>query len=131
MGMPGLRIGYSLSSRSVAAILKERQPPWSVNTVAQRAAEAAIADRRHARRCLAYVGRERARMTKQLASLAGVTVIPSSTNFLFAELPPLMRRRPDDGSSSTTRHADTGLLVSGGLWPAKHTHGGADQGRKR
>lgn len=87
-GMPGLRIGYSLSSRSVAAILKERQPPWSVNTVAQRAAEAAIADRRHARRCLVYVGRERARMTKQLAALAGVTVIPSSTNFLFAELPP-------------------------------------------
>jgi threonine-phosphate decarboxylase len=27
-------------------------------------------------------------MTKQLATLAGVTVIPSSTNFLFAELPP-------------------------------------------
>ena len=86
--MPGLRIGYSLSSRSVAAILKERQPPWSVNTVAQRAAEAAIADQRHARRCLAYVGRERARMTKQLAALAGVTVIPSSANFVFAELPP-------------------------------------------
>jgi threonine-phosphate decarboxylase len=69
-GMPGLRIGYSLSSRSFAAILKERQPPWSVNTVAQGAAEAAIADRRHARRCLVYVGQERARMTKQLAALA-------------------------------------------------------------
>ena len=86
-GMPGLD-RLQLSSRSVAAILKERQPPWSVNTVAQRAAEAAIADQRHARRCLVYVGRERARMTKQLAALAGVTVIPSSTNFLFAELPP-------------------------------------------
>jgi threonine-phosphate decarboxylase len=35
-----------------------------------------------------YVGQERARMTKQLAALAGMTVIPSSTNFLFAELPP-------------------------------------------
>ena len=87
-GMPGLRIGYSMSSRSAAAILKEHQPPWSVNTVAQRAAEAAVADQRHARRCLAYVGRERARMSKQLAALAGLTVIPSSANFVFAELPP-------------------------------------------
>ncbi len=86
-GMPGLRIGYSMSSRSVAATLRAHLPPWSVNTVAQRAAEAAIADRRHARRCLAYVDTERARVAKQLTALGGLAVIPSSTNFLFVELP--------------------------------------------
>jgi threonine-phosphate decarboxylase len=90
-GMPGLRIGYSMSSRSVAAMLRAHQPPWSVNTVAQRAAEAAIADELHARRCLAYVEKERARVAKQLAALAGVAVIPSSTNFVFVELPPSCR----------------------------------------
>jgi threonine-phosphate decarboxylase len=92
-GMPGLRIGYSLSSRTVAAILHAHQPPWSVNIVAQCAAQAAIADSRHARRCLAYVDRERSRMTKQLAGLTDVTVFPSSTNFVFVELPKSCRAR--------------------------------------
>jgi threonine-phosphate decarboxylase len=87
-GMPGLRIGYSMSSLSVAASLRAHQPPWSVNMVAQRAAEAAIADQRHARRCLAYVEKERARVVKELAALPGLAVIPSSTNFVFVELPP-------------------------------------------
>ncbi|HKY73100.1 MAG TPA: threonine-phosphate decarboxylase CobD [Nitrospira sp.] len=86
-GLPGLRIGYSVSSPDVAARLRRFQPPWSVNAVAQRAAEAAIADVAHARRCLACIERERAHLTTQLSSLDGLTVIPSSANFLLVELP--------------------------------------------
>src|SRR5688572_26364606 len=33
--MPGLRIGYLLGERKVVGLLKDRQPPWSVNSVAQ------------------------------------------------------------------------------------------------
>ena len=40
-GLPGLRVGYSLSSPHVAELLRRYLPPWSVNMVAQRAAEAA------------------------------------------------------------------------------------------
>ena len=87
-GLPGLRIGYSVSSPAVAAVLKRFQPPWSVNAMAQRAARAAIADVAHARRTLACVERERARLTTQLSSLEGFAVIPSSANFLLVELPP-------------------------------------------
>jgi threonine-phosphate decarboxylase len=86
-GLPGLRIGYSVSSPAVAASVRRHQPPWSVNALAQRAAEAAIGDAAHARRCLAYVEQERARMTAQLSSLDGLTVIPSCANFLLIELP--------------------------------------------
>lgn len=86
-GLPGLRIGYSVSSPAVAALLRRHQPPWSVNMLGQRAAEAALADRAHARRCLAYVEKERARLAAQLSSLGGLTVIPSSANFLLLELP--------------------------------------------
>lgn len=88
-GLPGLRIGYSLSSPRVAELLKRHLPPWSVNMVAQRAAEAALVDDRHAGRCLAHVGRERARVATRLSSLYGLTVIPSSANFLLIELPRL------------------------------------------
>jgi threonine-phosphate decarboxylase len=92
-GLPGLRIGYSLSSSSVAALLKRFLPPWSVSAVAQRAAEAAIMDERHARRSLRYIEKERARLALRLSSLEGVTVVPSSANFLLIELPAPLRAR--------------------------------------
>jgi threonine-phosphate decarboxylase len=105
-GLPGLRIGYSLSSSSVAARLKAFQPPWSVNALAQRAAEAAMADRRHAQRCLVYVDKERARMRKQLSSFDGLTAIPSSTNFLLIELP-----KPFYAAVVTTALRRRGILI--------------------
>jgi threonine-phosphate decarboxylase len=104
-GLPGLRIGYSLSSPAVAAILRRCQPPWSVNAVAQRAAEAAIGDTSHVRRCLAYVERERARLTVQLSSL-DLLVIPSSANFLLIELP-----KPFQARAVTAKLRQHGLLV--------------------
>lgn len=87
-GLPGLRIGYSVSSPAVAASLRRHQPPWSVNALAQRAAEAAMADVRHAQRCLAYIETERAWMAARLSSIDGVSVIPSAANFFLLELPP-------------------------------------------
>lgn len=105
-GLPGLRIGYSLSSPAVAAILRHCRPPWSVNAVAQRAAEAAIGDANHARRCLAYVETERARLTAQLSSLDGLMVIPSSANFLLIELP-----KPFQARAITAKLRQHGLLV--------------------
>ena len=105
-GLPGLRIGFSVSSPTVAALLKRFQPPWSVNAAAQRAAEAAIADVVHARRCRTCVEEERTYLTAQLSSLDGLTVIPSSANFLLIELPPSFRSR---AVTATLRRR--GLLV--------------------
>ena len=105
-GLPGLRIGYSLSSASVAAMFRRHQPPWTVNVVAQRAAEAAMADTGHARRCLTFVGKERARVAKQLSSIDGLRVIPSAANFLFIELP-----WPVRASAITLTLRRRGLLI--------------------
>lgn len=105
-GLPGLRIGYSVSSPTVAALLRRHQPPWSVNAMAQRAAIAAISDGAHARRCLAYLVRERARMSRALSSLEGITVIPSSANFLLIELP-----KPVRSTAVTAKLRRQGLLI--------------------
>lgn len=105
-GLPGLRIGYSVSSPTVAALLKRHQPPWSVNAVAQRAAAAALSDAGHARRCLAYLQRERARMSTALSSFEGLTVIPSSANFLLIELPEPLR-----STAITAKLRRRGLLI--------------------
>lgn len=85
--LPGLRIGYLAASVEVARAMKRLQPPWSVNAVAQIAAEASIRDRRHADRSLSYMEQERARFASRLSALAGVTVFPSCANFLLMELP--------------------------------------------
>ncbi|HEU4686541.1 MAG TPA: threonine-phosphate decarboxylase CobD [Nitrospira sp.] len=85
--LPGLRVGYTVSSPRVAASLRRYQPPWSVNILAQIAAEAALQDRHHATLSAAYVQRERRRLTNLLRSLPGLTVFPSQANFLLLELP--------------------------------------------
>jgi threonine-phosphate decarboxylase len=105
-GLPGLRIGYSLSSRPVASALRRAQPPWTVNAAAQQAAEAAMADVRHGRRCLAYVETERARMAARLSSIDGVSVIPSAANFVLLELPPSHR-----ASAITVALRRRGILI--------------------
>lgn len=85
--LPGLRIGYSVSSPRTAAVLRQSQPPWSVNALAQRAAEMAIQDRVHTRRSLRYLRLERERLVGELSSLPGLTLFPSRANFLLLELP--------------------------------------------
>lgn len=105
-GLPGLRIGYSISSPPVAALLRQHQPPWSVNVVAQRAAEAALSDRGHARRSLAFVRTERERLIRQLSLLSGLTVFPSAANFLLLELP-----RPFRATAIAVRLRRLGVLI--------------------
>jgi threonine-phosphate decarboxylase len=85
-GFPGLRLGYALAEPSLAARLAAIRPPWSVNTLAQEAGIAALADTDYAGRTRAYVARERERLAAGLAALPGVTVYPGAANYLLAEL---------------------------------------------
>ncbi|MEW6544992.1 MAG: threonine-phosphate decarboxylase CobD [Nitrospirota bacterium] len=85
--LPGLRLGYLVGPAQVVARVKSRQPPWSVNVLAQAAALAALRDRRHATASRSFMVRERAVFARDLAALPGVTVFPSPANFLLVELP--------------------------------------------
>ncbi|MGQ0812650.1 MAG: threonine-phosphate decarboxylase CobD [Nitrospiraceae bacterium] len=85
--LPGLRLGYLAASERVTCLVRELQPPWSVNALAQEAAKAAFRDQRHSRQSLLAMERERARFTIQLGSVPGLTLFPSQANFLLLELP--------------------------------------------
>ncbi len=85
--LPGLRIGYLAGSEQAASLVRDLQPPWSVNTLAQVAAEASFSDRRHARRSLLCMEQERDRLVGLLGSVPGLTLFPSQANFLLVELP--------------------------------------------
>ncbi len=46
-GLAGLRVGYSIASKEITALLHRRRFPFSVNMVAQMAATLALSDREH------------------------------------------------------------------------------------
>lgn len=88
--LPGLRIGYLAGPPEVVAGIRRLQAPWSVNTLAQVAAQAVLEDRRHTQRSLAFMQQERARLAKTLGAIPGLHIFPSAANFLLVELPPSM-----------------------------------------
>ncbi|MEQ1848802.1 MAG: aminotransferase class I/II-fold pyridoxal phosphate-dependent enzyme, partial [Nitrospira sp.] len=85
--MPGLRIGYLAGSRKVVDQLKDRQPPWSVNSLAQEVSLAVLRDHAYATRSRAFMKGERARLMRGLRSLPGLRVYSSAANFVLLELP--------------------------------------------
>lgn len=85
--MPGLRIGYVVGASKVIDRLKDRQPPWSVNSLAQEVSCAVLRDRAYAVASCAFMEKERSRFMKGLRSLPGVRVYPSAASFVLIELP--------------------------------------------
>ena len=84
--MPGLRLGYLISSTETVARLRRLQPPWSVNALAAAAGIAALADRDYARRTLELVPKLRADLACGLGNL-GLHPLPSEANFILCRVP--------------------------------------------
>ena len=86
-GIPGLRIGYIVGTEKSLWRLRNRLPPWSVNTLAQEAALAGLRDYRYKERTLLFIQKERPVFRRALEGIPGVRVYPSSANFFLVELP--------------------------------------------
>ena len=84
--IPGLRLGFLVAQPATAARIKRQIPPWSVNVLAQEAAPALLADEDYARRTVALVSEERARLTEILSKLPGLYVYPGAANYLLVRL---------------------------------------------
>ncbi len=84
-GLAGLRIGYGLTTPEIAGYLNRVRPPFNANSVAQRAALAALEDEEHVAKSRSL---NRAEMDKMRAGLAalGVSPVPSETNFLYFDV---------------------------------------------
>jgi histidinol-phosphate aminotransferase len=86
MGLAGLRIGYLVGPRDIVATLRKVRPPFSVNSVAQSAAVAALADHEHRARARAQTLAARTR-TAALFEAAGYHTVPSQANFILVLTP--------------------------------------------
>ena len=85
--MPGLRIGYLVGASKVVDQLKDHQPPWSVNSLAQEVSLALLQDEAYAAKSRTFMKGERSRFIHGLRALPGLRVYPSATNFILMELP--------------------------------------------
>jgi len=85
--MPGLRIGYLVGASKVVDRLKDRQPPWSVNSLAQEVSRAVLHDQAYATQSRIFMKSERSRFVRGLRSLSGLRVYSSAANFVLIELP--------------------------------------------
>ena len=85
-GLAGLRIGYGLGPPDLVDAIERLRQPFNVNAVAYRAAEAAIADERHAERTVSVVRRGMRRLSAAFRRM-GLKVVPSEANFLLVGTP--------------------------------------------
>lgn len=85
-GLAGLRIGYLVGPRDVVATLRKVRPPFSVNTLAQSAALAALADREHRARVRQETLAARDAMVTLFES-TGYATVPSQANFILVLTP--------------------------------------------
>ena len=83
--LAALRVGYSISTPEVATALRKVCSPFSVSTLAQAAAIAALDAEEELLRSVADVVQERVRVRDGLLA-AGFTVPPTESNFVWVSL---------------------------------------------
>lgn len=84
--LPGLRLGYAIGAGKLIGCLQELSAPWSVNTFAQMAGLASLADVGYRERTLQLVATERDFLTARLSAIAGLVPYPSAANYLLVEI---------------------------------------------
>ena len=89
--IPGLRIGFVISSAAIMEKFKRFRQPWSVNSLAQLAAEYLMVHKaethdfiEHTQR---YIEAEKQRFQKAARQFPAIQLFTSATNFMLARLP--------------------------------------------
>jgi len=81
--LPGIRIGYAASSKHMISILQKIKIPWSVNSLAQDAANTALKNKSHLTKSNLIIKKELNYLTNKISELDGYDCNKSSTNFIL------------------------------------------------
>lgn len=86
-GIPGLRLGFLVSSAANLQIISQRRKPWGVNRLAQLAGAFLLEHgASYAAQVRAYVQSQRSIFTAALDALPGVRSLPGAANFILCLL---------------------------------------------
>lgn len=83
--IPGLRIGYALSSRENIIKMEHLLPPWRMNTLALLAGVSALQDHDYIEKTHQLIAEERDFISSELSKIEGLVVYPSQTNFVLVD----------------------------------------------
>lgn len=83
--IPGLRLGAVFAATDVCARLREYLPPWNMNTFALAVGKRALKDAAYLTRTAAFVEDTRRFLASELGAIDGLTVFPSSANYVLAK----------------------------------------------
>lgn len=86
-GLAGLRVGYGFAHPDLITALDRLRPPFNVNSAAQAAAAASLADQRQVTRGVQLVTRQRRQLCQALRR-RGIRFIPSVANFVMVDVTP-------------------------------------------
>jgi threonine-phosphate decarboxylase len=81
--LPGIRIGYAAGSKEIIDVLQKIKIPWSVNLLAQDAANTALKNKLHLDKSNSIIKKELIFLTKKISKLNGFDCSDSSTNFIL------------------------------------------------
>lgn len=110
-GLAGLGVGYAVTSPKLAGYLDRARRAFSVSTIAQAAAIAALEDHDHLASIVRTNRAERSRVAESLMAM-GYGVVPSQANFLlFGPVP--TRKTPKAGKPMTAVGLYDALLRHG------------------
>jgi histidinol-phosphate aminotransferase len=85
--LAGLRIGYAVAGEELAAALSRVRMPFNVNSLAEAAAVAALADIPYMRKCVNAINRDRDRIYEALNGR--FNAVKSDANFVMADVSPM------------------------------------------
>lgn len=115
-GLPGIRVGYAVSSRRTIERLERLRPPGSISTISAKVARAALRQPEVAARNATIIAAERDRLVERLSDL-GLVPRPSVTNFV------LTRIGTQEEAESATDHLLRNGLVPRTFGPANPLRG--------
>ncbi|MEE9543301.1 MAG: threonine-phosphate decarboxylase CobD [Thermodesulfobacteriota bacterium] len=93
-GLAGLRLGLMMASERMVVEVSERKVPWSINTLAMAAGCGSLEDTSHIEKVRQWFKDEHAFMSRELASIEGITLFDSSANFFMLKIDPLYGTGP-------------------------------------
>ncbi|HJZ48989.1 MAG TPA: histidinol-phosphate transaminase [Roseiflexaceae bacterium] len=102
-GLAGLRLGYAFGAPELMGYLERARPTFNVNTLAQAAGLAALADEEHVVRSRAHAAACRTLFMRELRAL-DLQPVPSATNFVTVDV--------GDDMAVTSELMDHGFTVN-------------------
>lgn len=84
--IPGLRLGYLVGCRNQIELLNRYKQPWNVNSLAQAAGEAVLANSDYIKKSRDLVKKERGFLFEQLAQFKQLKPFPAAANFILVKL---------------------------------------------